>query len=65
MIMPTNKVKKTWDWYITILLIYTALVVPYTVCFNTNRDDLLSFSFDILSDCSFFLDILLTFLTAL
>lgn len=63
--MPDNKVKQYWDIYVVFLLIYTALVVPYTVCFNVNRDGPFEKTWDLFIDASFFVDIILTFFTAL
>lgn len=64
LILPKNKFKQWWDMYIIILLIYTAVVVPYIVCYNINRQDQLSVIFDLTIDFSFFVDIVITFFTA-
>lgn len=46
------------------LLIYTAIFVPYKVCFEDETTDE-QFIFDLWVDFSFFCDIILTFFTAL
>lgn len=63
--MPNNKTKMIWDWYVVILLIYTALLVPYIVCFNISREDSFSWNFDLAIDGSFIIDIFLTFFQAI
>jgi hypothetical protein len=63
LIYPTNKFKYGWDILIIILLVYTALYVPYKVCFidiSTNA----SFIFDLIVDACFCTDIIITFFTA-
>ena len=45
------------------LLIYTALLVPYNVCFVDETTDV-QFIFDLMVDFSFMVDIVLTFFTA-
>lgn len=64
-IMPNNKLKSAWDMYIVLLLIYTAVLVPFYVCFNVERKDKASFIFDLTIDASFLVDIFLTFFQAL
>ena len=46
-----------------LLLLYTALFVPYKVCFEDESSDA-QFIFDCLVDACFFIDIILTFFTA-
>lgn len=65
LIYPENKYKKIWDLYVTVLLIYTAIAVPYTVCFNINREDSFNIGFDLTIDFSFLVDIILTFFTVI
>lgn len=62
LISPKSKYKQRWDILIMLLLLYTAIWVPYKVCFE---DDLSSFEFalDIVVDFLFLLDITLTFFT--
>jgi len=61
--MPDNNNKKVWDLWVVFLLLYTALYVPYQVCF-VEESTQAGFVFDIIVDCSFFIDIILTFFTA-
>lgn len=65
LIMPNNKAKQWFDRYIISLLIYTALFVPYFVCFNIDRSDSASMVIDLIIDFSFFVEILVTFFTAI
>lgn len=46
------------------LLIYTATIVPYTVCFY-EESGTVGFAIDLLMDLSFTIDIILTFFTAI
>jgi len=62
-IFPANKVKQGWDVLIMLLLLYTALFVPYKVCFEDQSSDA-QFIFDCWVDACFFIDIILTFFTA-
>ena len=64
MIHPKNKVKQIWDFWIVFLLIYTAILVPYKVCFVDKTSDP-EFIWDLFVDASFFTDIALTFYTAI
>jgi hypothetical protein len=63
--MPNNLIKRVWDLYVILLLLYTAICVPFIVCFNISRDDGFNFVFDLVVDASFLIDIILTFFTAL
>jgi len=49
-----------WDIWVILLLIYTALFVPYAVSFIDNSSDG-QFIFDLIVDASFLTDIVLTF----
>ena len=62
LISPKSKYKQRWDILVMLLLLYTAIWVPYKVCFE---DTLTSFEFalDIVVDSLFLLDIILTFFT--
>ena len=62
MIYPYNSYKLAWDLYVMILLIYTALFVPYQVCFMDTESDGL-FIFGLVVDSSFMSDVAITFLT--
>lgn len=63
MIFPNSRLKQVWDIWIVFLLIYTALIVPYKVCFEDTTSDG-QFGFDLLIDFSFLIDIILTFFAA-
>ena len=53
-----------WDSYIFILLVYTATVMPYNICFNTKKS-LQRSIMEGFMDFSWFIDIVLTFFTAI
>ena len=61
--MPSNKYKKAWDVLIIVLLIYTAIYVPYKVCFLDTTSDF-QFIFDLMVDACFLTDIVFNFMTA-
>ena len=63
MILPSNKKKQIWDVLVMFLLIYTATYVPYKVCFVDSNTDF-EFWLDTLIDALFFIDIIVTFFTA-
>jgi hypothetical protein len=63
MLFPNNKYKHVWDLWVVFLLIYTALIVPYKVCFEDDTSDG-QFIFDLIVDFSFMIDIVMTFFTA-
>lgn len=64
LIFPSiNKYKMAWDMYVVFLLLYTAIFVPYKVCFVDDSTDF-DFIFDMFVDASFFTDIILTFFSA-
>jgi hypothetical protein len=52
-----------WDFLVMLLLIYTALFVPFKVCFIESTSDVM-FIFDLVVDFLFLSDIVLTFKTA-
>ena len=61
--MPENKYKRYWNVYVGVLLLYTGIFVPLRVSFFENASD--SFIvFETLIDFCFFVDIILTFMTA-
>ena len=64
LMFPKNKFKQGWDIWVMLLLIYTATIVPYTVCFYDETGDF-GFLFDLVMDLSFTIDIILTFFTAI
>ena len=55
--------KIAWDLFVVTLLIYTALFVPFRVCFADGSTDG-QFIFDCLVDVGFLIDIIMTFFTA-
>lgn len=63
MIYPYNGTKTAWDLWIMLLLIYTALFVPYQVCFMDETSEGL-FMFGLVVDASFLTDVVITFCTA-
>lgn len=64
MIFSTNKYKQSWDLVVMVLLIYTALYVPFKVCFVDTTSDF-GFVLDLVVDFLFLTDIVLTFNTAI
>ena len=64
MIFPTNTGKQIWDFIVMVLLLYTALYVPFKVCFVETTSDF-GFLLDLVVDFLFLTDIVLTFNTAL
>lgn len=63
-ILPSNKLKKAWDFYVMLLLVYVALVIPYRVCFNIEDKSTFGIVFDLWFDASFAIDIIMTFFSA-
>jgi hypothetical protein len=62
-IFPTNKYKQWWDLLIIILLLYTAIYIPFKVSFIEESKTLV-FIFELLVDILFLTDVVLTFFTA-
>ena len=62
-ILPNNGLKNKWDIYVMFLLLYTALFVPYRVCFEDSTSSAMQV-FDYMMDISFAIDIILTFFSA-
>lgn len=62
LILPNNKYKKVWDVLIIVLLIYTAIYIPYKVCFLDTTSDF-QFIFDLVVDSCFLTDIVFNFMT--
>ncbi|GMF65145.1 unnamed protein product [Phytophthora lilii] len=61
---PEAPVKRMWDLLLTLLVLYTTLIVPYRVCFQVEAAG----GFAILEttmDVAFFIDIVLNFITGL
>lgn len=63
LIYPSNVMKQCWDVVVVFLLLYTAIFVPFKVCFTDESTDG-EFIFDLGVDFCFFVDIVLTFFTA-
>jgi len=63
-ILPTNKWKLRWNVLVSILLVWTALLVPIKVSFF-DESSVLSVVTDCMIDACFITDIVLTFFTAL
>lgn len=63
MIFPKDSKKLYWDILIMLLLVYTGLFVPYSVCFIENTPDGL-FAWSLVVDFLFMTDLVLTFFTA-
>ena len=64
MAFPTNKYKQFWDFIVMLLLIYTALYVPFKVCFVETTSEF-GFILDLIVDSLFLTDIVVTFNTAI
>ena len=65
-ILPDNPTKQIWDIIIGVLLIYTSIVTPYRISFiddSTSANKYFDY-LDLSIDCLFFIDIILSFLTA-
>lgn len=63
-ILPSNKLKQAWDIYVMALLVYTALIIPFRVCFNVEDKSAFGIFFDLWFDLSFTVDIVLNFFSA-
>ena len=63
-ILPTNVYKQRWDIYIAIILLIISIYVPLRVSFFDNFS-YGKFVFELITDISFFVDIFLTFFTAI
>ena len=63
LIMPESKFKKIWNIIITILLIYTAIFVPYRTAFvdGTSMEMII---FDTMLDSLFVADVFINFFSA-
>ena len=61
--MPTDQFKTLWNILIVLLLIYTALFVPFKLAFIETDTDTLKM-FEILVDLIFGLDIIVNFVSA-
>lgn len=63
MIHPLNDHKVTWDLFIFLLVIYSVIMIPLRIGFDS-RSSLGFVVFDSMIDCLFFIDMMLTFNTA-
>lgn len=63
-ILPNNKLKEIWNLYIAFVLIYTALVTPFTLSFLDLQSGDLLYNLDAAIDVSFIVDLLLNLNTA-
>ncbi|RHY09878.1 hypothetical protein DYB36_001654 [Aphanomyces astaci] len=67
---PNNSKKLQWDVWLGVLILYNVISIPIQVAFQSNTEDpqtladVIKSDFDIVVDCFFALDILLTFRTA-
>jgi len=63
--MPGDRSKQTWNMITIIMLLYTALFMPYKVAFiDDDSDSGLSGTLDWVVDSLFFTDIIITFFSA-
>jgi hyperpolarization activated cyclic nucleotide-gated potassium channel 2 len=60
LILPDNRKKMYWDIFIGLLLIYTAIFLPFFVCFDVDTSQ----TMDIVIDLSFMIDIIVTFFSS-
>ena len=63
-IHPENQLKSVWNVYIGILLIYTALIMPFALSFIDSSGKDAWFYIDLLLDSSFFIDLLINLSSA-
>jgi hypothetical protein len=62
-LLPKHPFRRFWSSIISILLLYTATVTPYQVCFIEEEDENW-FSIVLIIDCIFFMDIIINFFSA-
>ena len=63
MIQSNDKFKRIFDFYIILLVLIAAIIVPYRLSFNFEESKTLN-TFSYISKVSFFVDIILTFFTS-
>jgi hypothetical protein len=63
-VYPGDRVKVAWDAVVMLLVLYTATVVPYVVCFYDEAPQH-HVVLDAIVDVCFFIDIILNFFTAI
>ncbi|KAL7685036.1 putative potassium channel, voltage-dependent, EAG/ELK/ERG, rmlC-like jelly roll [Plasmopara halstedii] len=61
---PEAPAKRTWDLLLSLLVLYTTLVVPYRVCFQVEAGGFFA-QLETAMDVAFFVDIALNFITGL
>ena len=61
--LPTDKWKESWDLIVLNLIIYSAVMVPYRICFNAPATGWLD-KFEISLSLLFFVDVIFNFNTA-
>lgn len=62
-ILPTDPWKETWDVVILMLIIYSAIMVPYRICFEAGADGVMWW-LEQLFTLTFFIDVVFNFNTA-
>jgi CRP-like cAMP-binding protein len=62
-IVPTQSWKETWDVYVLMLILYSAVMVPYRICFSDEAEGNM-WLFEVLCSLSFLADVCMNFNTA-
>lgn len=62
-ILPTDAWKEAWDVFVLVLIMYSAVFVPYRICFSAPAEGLLSL-FEELLTVAFIFDVVFNFNTA-
>ncbi len=63
-INPKSDKKKLWDIWISIVLIFSCIAVPYRLAFVAGDDDIIWQILTNLVECFFIIDIIINFTTA-
>ena len=63
-ILPTDPWKEMWDLYILMFIIYSAITVPYRICFEAAADGIMWY-FEQAVTVLFFVDVVFNFKTAI
>ena len=63
--MPDSKFKMIWNIIIIMLLLYTAIFVPFKIAFIVEADGILTQLFEWLVDILFGIDIFINFISAI
>ena len=61
--LPTHAWKEIWDLYVLVLILYSAVTVPYRICFNAGAQGSV-FIFEQMLTMSFIVDVCFNFNTA-